>query len=362
MKKVTIGFLTIGLGISLACSSTLAQGQEAIDKPEPTAQQSASTQAPRTLGEIRAVLLNQEIMIVGSKMRGLRGQYQGQDVFLSWCMGEPTKYGCQLENAPYTLHGARGTIKAVQIAESYLQARPGGVDAFGEQRSEDAMVNPYIHVVARLHDGMSIFTTGYYITIVGAYGQLILADQADRAKQTILPQMDALVGKRIYTIGYSQVLAADTPLTEVIDLLSHLKNRLSDIPNLTPLTITKVRYVDSLEGVIAKVEFLGNRAGIVLLRPNKEMKSVWKPGTSLLQKLTAAGFLPEIPSDLSLREIEAIKNGTIFRTMSKRALYYSWGFPAKENDWGRGGKQYVYGQQYVYVQSEKVTDWQSIAQ
>jgi len=38
------------------------------------------------------------------------------------------------------------------------------------------------------------------------------------------------------------------------------------------------------------------------------------------------------------------------------------GFPAKENDWGRGGKQRIYlDRLFVYFgHGEKVEDWQSI--
>lgn len=352
--------LVIGL---LICSSSLAQAQEATGKSEPKTQQATSTQSPRTLGEIRAALLGQEVIIIGSKMRGLSGPYRGQDVFLDWQMGKPTDPIAPFtakNEAPYNLHGARGIVEAVELAESFLQRHPKeGVDAFGEQLNEDTMINPYFHVIVRLPDGRHLFTTNYYDNLVGKYGSLILAARVDRAKSEILQQIETLLGKVIYNVGYSKVLAAETPLTEMVSPSGNIKFRLYDVPNLTPLTITKVRYVDSVEGVVARVEFLGNRAGIVLLRPTDNIEPGRKPGTPLLKKLAGA-FLTEIPTNLSPREIQAIKSGTIFRGMSQRVLYYSWGLPDKENDFGRAGKQYVYGDQYVYVQNEQVTDWQSI--
>ena len=38
------------------------------------------------------------------------------------------------------------------------------------------------------------------------------------------------------------------------------------------------------------------------------------------------------------------------------------GFPTKENDWGRGGKQLIYSDTFfVYVNNDdKVEDWQSL--
>ncbi len=47
--------------------------------------------------------------------------------------------------------------------------------------------------------------------------------------------------------------------------------------------------------------------------------------------------------------------------MSRQAVIYSWG-ATTENDYGKGGKQMVYGDnQFVYLDnSGKVTDWQSM--
>ena len=48
--------------------------------------------------------------------------------------------------------------------------------------------------------------------------------------------------------------------------------------------------------------------------------------------------------------------------MSQIALDYGMGFPDKENDWGSGGKQYIYSDTFfVYVGNNgKVEDWQSL--
>ena len=48
--------------------------------------------------------------------------------------------------------------------------------------------------------------------------------------------------------------------------------------------------------------------------------------------------------------------------MSKDALFYSIGVTIDENDWGKGGKQLIYGAN-VFVnldQAGRVTDWQSL--
>lgn len=65
---------------------------------------------------------------------------------------------------------------------------------------------------------------------------------------------------------------------------------------------------------------------------------------------------------MHLRPVSAaIKESTLFLGMSQDALFWSWGYPEKTNDWGSGGKQYIYsGSQYVYVRAKKVTGWQSL--
>ncbi len=65
----------------------------------------------------------------------------------------------------------------------------------------------------------------------------------------------------------------------------------------------------------------------------------------------------QIPATLTSREIAAIRDRKVFRGMTRQAVLYSWGI-AKENDYGRGGSQLVYGDdQFVYLDSSgKVTD------
>ena len=65
---------------------------------------------------------------------------------------------------------------------------------------------------------------------------------------------------------------------------------------------------------------------------------------------------------LTERDIAAVKEGAILRGMSEKALSYSIGLASKENDWGGGGKQRIYGDRiYVYTKDGKVTDWQKMS-
>jgi hypothetical protein len=48
--------------------------------------------------------------------------------------------------------------------------------------------------------------------------------------------------------------------------------------------------------------------------------------------------------------------------MKRESVVYLLGFPDKENDWGSGGKQLIFGKSvFVYLdRSERGMDWQSL--
>lgn len=59
--------------------------------------------------------------------------------------------------------------------------------------------------------------------------------------------------------------------------------------------------------------------------------------------------------------IEELMVGILSSTLLQEALYYSWGYPEKSNDWGRGGKQIIFpGGQNVYLDGKLIRDWQSL--
>jgi hypothetical protein len=69
-----------------------------------------------------------------------------------------------------------------------------------------------------------------------------------------------------------------------------------------------------------------------------------------------------MPKISSSAEMEAIKQGSIIQGMSETALAWSMGFPTKESDWGRGGKQLIYGDKFfVYIRDRRVVDWKYLS-
>ncbi|MBS3920342.1 MAG: hypothetical protein KG012_15835 [Deltaproteobacteria bacterium] len=110
-----------------------------------------------------------------------------------------------------------------------------------------------------------------------------------------------------------------------------------------------------------KVEFLNGKTGLIF----GDLHRLDTPITeeNLFKEVTTY-FLKNIDKDKGLKEftekeIQAIKEGTILKGMSKTALWVSIGPASKENDWGSGGKQLIYGDRfYVYIKDGKVIDWQ----
>jgi hypothetical protein len=319
----------------------------------------------KTLGEIRKELLGKSVVIMGVKASGFE-RFQGEEVFLKWQLAEGnSQQGFKIKernylplHAPYRLKGSRGVIEAVELAENFLQKRKKGTstDVFGDTVKDDDTLEPYFDIVVKLKDGTFLIARGYYNTVMG--DDLELASIVDANRDEIAMNIDSLIGKTILPVAYSRIFPPDADIKDITDILRSDLNKLRDVPNLTPLKIIKVKYLESENGVLLKVEFLGNKNGIIFSEFRNKM---------FLQKLpffdrATFGFLTEVPKSLTTKEVEAIKKSSIFKGMSLNALHYSWGYPKNKNDWGRAGEQLLYSDNlFVYIESDKVVDWQSLS-
>ena len=164
--------------------------------------------------------------------------------------------------------------------------------------------------------------------------------------------------KNLYAIDQSLVFGLDITPDDVLNLGGYRK-RLENVPLLTPMTIVGANYNPRYDFIAWKVHLPDGREIISASRYRDDASSNVGNDNSFLGR-SVGSLLMAVPANLTPREIEAIKGKKIFRGMSKRAVFYSWGIPS-ENDYGRGGKQLVYGdKQFVYLDSDgRVTDWQS---
>lgn len=314
-----------------------------------------ATAEDKTLGEIRKELLGAEVVIFGQKFGTL-------DKLLDWKEATETSSGVYYlplaKLAPYSLKGQRGTVIAIQPAQRQpLRGSRGATkDVFGESVADDARVNPLLEVFVKMPDGVLIGASAYYGPLFGTYGRLALATQVDKERREFERAISALVGRTIYPVAYSSILPSDIDLDTVSNLTTTKAAELRDVPNLTPVKITRAAYVETEHAAVLRVDLGNGRSGIVFAR------LLQNAGTQPLTARVTSGFLSTVPSWLTPQEIDAIKRGSIFRGMSLDALHYAVGFPDKKNDWGRGGLQLVYGTHLmVYVRDKRVVDWQSFS-
>jgi len=320
-----------------------------------------------TLGKVRKELLQQKIVIYGDRHSGIGQTEEDKEFLFDWYLAkgdlqqgyEKRTEGNPIgEYAPYELKGKRGIVRSIELADiPFFQKGNKGTstDLFGDKVKDSDVIEPYINLVVELQDGTLLITTGFYNTLLGH--QLELASTIDAIKSEMPQMIEAIIGKTIFPVAYSNLFSPDVDVKIITGPQAQLF-KLRGIPNLTPLKIIKAKYVEEENRLLLKVEFLGGKTGIIFSPIDFGSGS---RKVSPLQRATL-GFLTESPKDINAKEIKAIREGSIFTGMSLTALYYSWGFPKKKNNWGRAGEQLFYTDQLiVYIQNKKVVDWQSLS-
>ncbi|MBP6152538.1 MAG: hypothetical protein KA413_03650 [Candidatus Methylopumilus sp.] len=171
--------------------------------------------------------------------------------------------------------------------------------------------------------------------------------------------MSQLVGKKLYKTGFTEIFETSINVDGLLDYKFRENYSDKDVENLTPLKVVETKFLFSIMAVVLKVE-LPNKQEKLLFGNLKDYYTKYGFKRTELQRMGISAE-EKIPSIFSKEEINAIRNRLIFRGMSQRALSWSWGYPSKSNDWGRGGTQDIYnGVDYVYIKNDKVIDWQSI--
>lgn len=318
-----------------------------------------------TLAEARTALVGKTIVIVAKSAQAFKGYLHDWKLVLEFG-GEYRENRESIMNYLSDTYQAKGAqVVAIQLNSIERErSGAGGVNALGEQTSEDALVNPYVDVVIRFPDGMLAMTTTY-VSIIFSDSDLVrpfklLSEKRDRGN-LINSQLASIVGKTVYAVGYSHLFMPTASLEALMESARYSQQQAFDFPRLQPLTIAKAAYNDEKDVIILKLKDANGKEYLCLSNfDSRDDKATFL--TRVVQSFPAS-LHASMPSDLTPREIEAIRKGSIFRGMSKDAVYYTIGFPEKDNDWGRGGKQFIYfhGTMYVYIDAtEHVTDWQSI--
>jgi len=334
-----------------------------------------------SLEEIRAQLLNQEVVVLGHSFSGSVDRYllgslvdwhlvRDDEVTgyersdrLKASLREPETFLEKMDRltadrrVPETFRGKRGLVISIELASKKV----GEKDAFGNQIDSSRVKNPYIQVVVKVLDGeVMIGTTGFYSSMIGRTIQLVSV--ADSLKKEIESDLSQLIGKKLYKAGYTKLLDSTLSLKELLDRDKRELHRDHDTKNLTPLKVIDTKFLEAEKAVVLKVE-LPNGQNRLLFGESDGYDTKYPYKRTLLQRIGISAE-EKIPEKFSRNELAAIKRGEILRGMSLEALYWSWGYPEKTNDYGQGGKQLVYhinyGSQYIYVDGKMVRDWHFI--
>lgn len=310
-----------------------------------------------TLKEIRHQLIDKEIIILGHSSK-----FDGR--LSSWeFVGGNESDGYQFISRSYVpkdLRGTKGTIIAV-VEESLNEysAMTAKKDVFGKPVDAIHKIDPYVKIVVKLKDDKyDLIGVSTHYGIVNSNFQLI--ERANAVRKEVETHLSKLIGKNIYSTGLTKLLDPSLGFDELLDpgfRLSTMR-RGSTIKNFTPLKVIEAKVFDEANAVIIKVELpdkeekilFGDLEGYERDSENHEWTYFEKIGITAIEK---------IPHELSNKEVLSIKNSEIFRGMSEKSLIYSWGYPEKSNDWGRGGEQWVYsGNRFVYLTGKVIRDWQ----
>lgn len=315
-----------------------------------------------SLDEIRTQLLLQEVVVLGNSFGGY-GPMSESLVDWYFVKGDETNDFIRVSSAyshvSASLRGKRGLVISVEEATTFLSAKKAGnKDAFGMLIDNSSVMNPYVQVVVKLaEDDALIGTTNYYGNMIGQSIQLV--SRAGALKMEIEENLARLIGKKLYKTGYTKLLDSTLSLKELLERNKRELSRDYETKNLTPLNVVDTKFLEAENAVVVKVELPNGQIRLLFgYLNNYDRTYAYKP--TLLERMNITAE-ENIPAKFSSRELSAIREGKVFRGMSEDALYWSWGYAEKTNDWGLGGKQHIYhGSQYVYVEGRAVRDWQSI--
>lgn len=166
----------------------------------------------------------------------------------------------------------------------------------------------------------------------------------------IATAFNGLVGEYVYNDARTSLYPDGTLLSDMRDPYSRELKRVR-LPSLSKLKITGYRYDDETHSMLIYLEASEHVKYISYSR-------VLYVGEAFSDPFLRYGvcLLPVIPN-LSKRDLQDIRSGTLRVGMSEDALYMTLGYPDHTNH-ASYGDQEVYLSAFVYVTKGRVTGWQ----
>lgn len=325
-----------------------------------------------TLREFRNIFLNQRILILkGQDVGGSLGEWQPMKLAKNGSFVDDYNKGAFInlkyrDEVPKVLSIRENTIAGME------KPTEGTTNAFGETITDADIVNPSVEIIVQFDDGQLAKFTSIVSLIMDRSAkwpdhdtdhldmEFMPVSTRDAHAEVVKQNLQGTIGQKVFAVHSTLLLGADVSPTDLTDFSRRIEKRVDDIPLLTPMTIVAAKYIDRYDLILWKLQLDNGRVVIGASRYRDEDVSANGNDNSFLGR-SIGTLLLKIPSNLTVQEIAAIRDRKIFRGMSRQAVIYSWG-ATTENDYGKGGKQLVYGDnQFVYLDNNgSVTDWQSI--
>jgi hypothetical protein len=308
-----------------------------------------AAQQTETLRSVKQRYLNQRVVLIGN----VTDKLASQPVLMQWNLGIESagRYNTDWESfLPATYKGKTATVIAIQL--NNLLEKQGKVNALGEQINADDAVDPYFDIVVRFDDGQIAMNTAYSSTLSD---EVRLSGAQNVVAQEMAEKLPGVVGRIFYGCSYTSLYSTDATVDELLGPYAGIK-RIS-FPYLTPLKVTAAKFNEGADAVVMKVKLPDGRDALTIATGEQ----LTEKDETFIDRISGS-LLSEIPKKLTLQEIAAIRKESIFRGMSMDAVYCSVGLPHTENDWGSGGKQFVYDDgMMVYLNNQNsVVDWQML--
>lgn len=328
----------------------------------------ASAQNPPTLlsfDSIRSKLLNQVILTYD----GENYSSQPRDALTSmgnWMIAKKISEsgyklsipGTAFSSPAIPIVGKTALVLSVELSSAVENDGPNRIDMFGKAVELTKALDPEVTVVAQLEDGDKLIgVTGRFSSIYGR--SLMLPPDAARLKNDVHSYITSKIGSTIYNVRYTELLPPSLDINEIVSYSIRKEKRDRETPNLLPLKVIDAMYLDSDNAVVLKVALPSGEARLIFgSLEHYYLKRDYKPTQFERMNISA---LEKSALRFTRSEMDAIKKRNIFRGMSRDALWASWGYEDKSNDWGIGGEQKIFhGSIFVYLKNNSVRDWQML--
>ncbi len=350
-----------------ATATSNAPGQLPQPSPQPPApiqqqtapSQQASTEQqvsapnddpPKTIESVRQKYLNQ-VIIVGGSVRGA--------TLLEWSAARKSgdRYRSEMQrHVPAKYRGLTARVIAVESSDAALTtSEVQNRNALGEVLIKNDTGKSNVDLVVQFKDGTLAMTSTHF-QLLSVHVKLV-SEQAKREEE-MAANLPLVIGKSLYATGFSTLYEADTTLEDLAGPREVLKRMsVTQISVFEPLQIVTAKYIPAEDGVVFKVKLPNGREALTFT--NQAHLGIASSDTPFIKKISGS-LLAAIPNELTSKEVAAIKQGEIFLGMSGDAVFYAFGLPEKENDWGSGGKQRIYLKtiSVFFDNQNKVVDWQ----